>query len=104
MKNTILNILAKYDIAPNDLNAIINAFEPITTVETGPNIIGHLNKVIGYNGYKPCNIGTEVYMLDNKYYVELHPINEQMPVYILYFSFNEISKCTDFINKDDGKF
>lgn len=40
-----------------------------------PILIGHLNKILGYNGFNKIEIGTPVYSFKDRYYFEMTPIN-----------------------------
>src|SRR5574343_469645 len=40
-------------------------------IEDCPKFVGKLNKKFGYNGFKPIEVGTDVYEFNNSYYFEM---------------------------------
>lgn len=42
--------------------------------EQGPVLVGKLNRRYGYNHYKPIEVGTPVYALNDKYFFEMELI------------------------------
>jgi len=46
-----------------------------TPPEEQPKLVGHLNKIYGYNGVYDIPVGSPVYELKDRYYFESTPIN-----------------------------
>ncbi len=64
-----------------------------------PILIGHLNKVFGYNGFNRIEIGTPVYSFKDKYYFEMTPINGNKVV-IQKFYKETLEPCINFIGTE----
>lgn len=61
-----------------------------------PILVGKLNKVFGYNGFKPVEIGTDVFEFKDRYYFEITPLNDEKP--IIYKFYKETLKpCINFL-------
>ena len=59
-------------------------------------LVGHLNKVFGYEGYKPVEIGTPVYETKDRYYFEIETLNGKIKN-IQKFYKEDLYKCINFI-------
>jgi hypothetical protein len=64
-----------------------------------PILIGHLNRVFGYNGFKKNEIGTNVFSFKNAYYFEITPLNGGT-VAIQNFNKETLAHCIDFISNE----
>jgi hypothetical protein len=71
-----------------------------TVVDKGEDakLVGHLNKAFGYNGYKPVEVGTEVFELDNSYFFTISPLNSDKTTTMKFYK-KDLSPCINFINK-----
>ncbi|MDY0270139.1 hypothetical protein [Trichloromonas sp.] len=63
-----------------------------------PLLIGYLNRNFGYNGFKPIEIGTPVYLHKDRYYFNMEPINGGQSV-IQKFYKDTLHNYIDFIDK-----
>lgn len=59
-----------------------------------PILVGCLNRPIGFNGFKPSEIGTSVYELDGKYYIEIISLKDDSIKKIFYYKESLISSIT----------
>jgi hypothetical protein len=59
-------------------------------------LVGHLNKKFGYNGFKPIEIGTEVFEKNDTYYFKMKPLKGNNIV-IQKFYRETLKPCIDFI-------
>jgi hypothetical protein len=64
-----------------------------------PILIGHLNKIFGYNGFNKIEIGTPVYSFKDRYYFEMTPINGGKVV-IQKFYKDTLTPCIDFVSNE----
>ena len=64
-----------------------------------PILIGHLNKILGYNGFNKIEIGTPVYSFKDRYYFEMTPINGGKVV-IQKFYKDTLTPCIDFVSNE----
>ena len=64
--------------------------------EETPVLVGTLNKVFGFNGFKKAEIGTEVYNFKDKYYFEIYPLSEGNPIKSTYYK-TDLTPCINFI-------
>ena len=74
--NTILDSLYKKQITPQEAKGLISellCLEQKEVQSDEPILVGHLNKVFGYNEFKKLEIGTEVFLQNNLLYFEMIP-------------------------------
>jgi hypothetical protein len=64
-----------------------------------PILIGKLNKIFGYNGFKQIEIGTDVFSFKDRYYFEMIPLNDGKPI-IQKFYKETLAPCIDFIGNE----
>ena len=64
-----------------------------------PILIGKLNKDFGYKGFKPIEIGTDVFLFKDRYYFEMIPLNGGKTV-IQKFYKETLTPCINFISND----
>ncbi len=64
-----------------------------------PILIGKLNKIFGYNGFKQIEIGTDVFSFKDRYYFEMIPLNGGKTV-IQKFYKETLYSCIDFIDNE----
>jgi len=109
MKTKIQKILKNYNIN-NDaiVQDIINLIiklpkeelipvkEELISIEETPILIGHLNKVFGYNGFKELGIGTEVFETKDRYFFKMIHLNGNVPVVQKFYK-ETLSPCINFI-------
>ena len=72
-----------------------------TLVDKGENesvLVGHLNREFGYNGYKPVEVGTEVFELDNSYFFYISPLNSDKTTMVKFYK-KDLTPCIDFIKE-----
>lgn len=104
MKAEIQKILEKFNVvADSDYEVIsqeiVNIKQPkeeLIPVEETPILIGHLNKIFGYNGFKELGIGTEVFEFKDRYFFEMIPLNGNVPVVQKFYK-KTLSPCINFI-------
>lgn len=65
-------------------------------VEDMPFLVGHLNKLFGYNGYKPIEIGTEVFQFQDKYFFYMFPLNDDRQVPCRFYK-ETLTPCINFL-------
>jgi len=68
--------------------------------EESPILVGYLNRKFGYNGFKPIEIGTLVYLYKDRYYFNMEPINGDKIV-IQKFYKETLCPYIDFIDIDN---
>lgn len=64
-------------------------------IEDCPKFVGKLNKKFGYNGFKPIEVGTDVYEFNNSYYFEMIKETDNLKVKQI-FNKETLKKCIDF--------
>jgi hypothetical protein len=64
-----------------------------------PILIGHLNRAFGYNGFNKIEIGTPVYLFEDKYYFEMISVNGGKAI-IQKFCKETLAPCINFINNE----
>lgn len=70
-------------------------------IEEQPELVGYLNTVIGFNGFKKCEIGTEVYSYKDRYFINIMRLNETIPNRITYYK-ETLKPCINFIENENG--
>jgi len=76
--NNSFDLKKDYLITEDVLSAMSKIQKGIKTLEEKiiePKLIGYSNKKIGYNNYKPLDIGSPVYFLNGSYLMYQEPIN-----------------------------
>ena len=67
-----------------------------TDSEDEPELVGHLNKTFGFNGFKIVGIGTPVYHLKGSFFFEQTPENGG-PAARVRYSIETLTPCINFI-------
>jgi len=100
--NNSFDLVNDYKITQDVLSAMKKVKEQKEEKEEKaiePKLVGYLNRKIGYNNYKPLDIGTPVYYLNGSYIMYHEPKNGGEFVKIL---FSEISLINYInLNKDE---
>lgn len=101
--NNILKQIENGKLSVNDAQSqILNIFgtkESVSKPIEEPVLVGELNKVFGYNGFKKLLVGTPVYSFKDRYYFEMIPINGGVPVRQKFYK-ETLSPCIKFIKNE----
>lgn len=100
--NNSFDLVKDYKITQDVLSAMSKIQKGIKTLDEKiiePKLIGYSNKKIGYNNFKPLDIGSPVYFLNGSYLMYQEPINGGEKVKII-FSESAISNYINF-KKDE---
>lgn len=86
-----------------ELKRLVDEYEnsqqqSVNEFDRPPILVGHLNKVFGYNGYEKIEIGSEVYLHQDRYFFVMFPTNGGKPVPCRFYK-ETLSPCINFLEQ-----
>lgn len=64
-----------------------------------PILVGHLNKVFGFNGYEQIPVGSDVFLFQDRYFFYMFPLGGGKPLPCKFYK-ETLSPCINFLDDD----
>lgn len=66
-------------------------------------LIGHLNKAFGFNGYQKIDVGSDVFLYQDRYFFYMYPLDSNKPPVPCKFYKETLTPCINFLDDYDRR-